>query len=109
MNAPRNSNTVAAALTSGAGALLVTLIVGWLTVGRDAVGREDVIELIETHGPYVAERQALHNAVELNATRTDDLQRLTHELERQGHRVEAKLDLLLQRLADNAPRPTSQP
>ena len=96
---PSRSTIFLGALTSGVGTLIVALIVGWLTLGRHAVGREEVIELIESRAPYVADRQALLNAVETNAEHIDQLARTIRELERQGHRVEAKLDLLLNEAA----------
>jgi hypothetical protein len=89
-------SSIIAAITSGVATLLVTLIVGWLTLGRDAVGRDEAIELIDSRGPYIADRQALHAAIERNSAQIDDLARTTRDLERQVHRVEAKLDLLLE-------------
>ena len=94
LRAQRLSNIVTA-LTSSVATLLVALIFGWLTLGRDAVGREEAIDLIDSRGPYIADRQALHAAIERNNTQIDDLVRTTRELERQVQRVEAKLDLLL--------------
>jgi hypothetical protein len=94
-NSRRLSNLVAA-LSSSVATLLVTLIFGWLTLGRDAVGRDEAIELIDSRGPYIADRQMLHAAIERNNTQIDDLTRSTRELERQMQRVEAKLDLLLE-------------
>jgi hypothetical protein len=98
MNARKPPTHITAALTSGAATLLVTLVIGWLTLGRDSVGRAEVIELIQSRGPYVADRQALVNAITQHAVRLDELAQLTRELERQSHRVEAKLDLLLRRV-----------
>ena len=88
------------ALTSGVSTLIVALVIGWLTLGRDAVGREEVIELIESRTPYVSDRQALHNSVRQNSARIHELSQALRDLERQGHRVEAKLDLLLGQMAN---------
>jgi len=90
-----HATVAATALASGAATLIVALVVGWLTVGRDAVGRDEVIELIATSAPYAREREALHNSVTTNTQRIDDITGRLREIERQGHRVEAKLDLLL--------------
>lgn len=87
------------AITSGVGTLLVALVIGWLTLGRDAVGRAEVIQLIDARTPAVARQQTLHDSVENNTTRIDALAVALRDLERQGHRVEAKLDLLLGQLA----------
>lgn len=95
LRAQRLSNLVAA-ISSSVATLLVTLIFGWLTLGRDAVGREEAIELIDSRGPYIADRQALHAAIDRNNTQIDELSRTSRELERQMQRVEAKLDLLLE-------------
>ena len=42
---------VTTSLASGAATLIVALSIGWLTVGRSAVGREDVLELISNNTP----------------------------------------------------------
>jgi hypothetical protein len=103
LRAQRLSNLVAA-ISSSVATLLVTLIFGWLTLGRDAVGREEAIDLIDSRGPYIADRQALHAAIERNSTQIDELTRTSRELERQMQRVEAKLDLLLGEPALNQER-----
>ena len=100
------STVVATALASGATTLIVALTIGWLTVGRSALGREEVMELIATNTPYVADRQALQNSVATNTARIDELSQRLREIERQGHRVEAKLDLLLCEFTRNEPRMT---
>lgn len=94
-----------AALMSGLLAILSTLTVCWLTVGREAVTRAEVIELIDSRGPYLADRQALKNAVQLNASQCQELARITRELERQLARVESKLDLLVDRFTRVSDRP----
>ena len=86
---------ITASLASGAATLTVALAMGWLTVARNAVGREEAIELIATNAPYTREREALQNNVSLNARSIDELSDRLREMEQQGHRVEAKLDLLL--------------
>ncbi len=103
----RLSTIVGTAVASGATTLIVALTMGWLTVGRSAVGRDEVVEMIASGAPYVAERQALHNSVDLNTGRIDELTRQLREIERQGHRVEAKLDLLLSRAVKSAPHPNN--
>ena len=95
MHTSRRLSHLVAAITSSVATLLVTLIFGWLTLGRDAVGRDEAIDLIDSRGPYIADRQMLHAAIERNSTQIDELSRTTRELERQMQRVEAKLDLLL--------------
>ena len=97
MHASRRVSNLVAGITSSVATLLVTLIFGWLTLGRDAVGREEAIDLIDSRGPYIADRQALHAAIERNNAQIDDLSRTTRELERQMQRVETKLDLLMDR------------
>lgn len=97
---------IGTAAASGAATLIAALVIGWLTVGRWAVGREEVAEMIAAGTPYVAERQALHNSVETNTQRIDRLAEQLREIERQGNRVEAKLDLLLgEFVRDDSPMP----
>ena len=93
------TTVISTALASGAATLIVALAVGWLTIGRSAVGRDEVIELIASGAPYSHERQALFNNVENNTQRIDDLSQRLRQIEQQGHRVEAKLDLLLSEFA----------
>lgn len=96
---------IATALTSGIVTLSVSLAMGWLTLGRHAVSRQEVVEMIETRTPYAAEREALRTAVQQNSARLDELTQITRELERQGNRAEAKLDLLLQHFVrDSKPK-----
>ncbi len=95
----KTSSVFITAITSGVGTLLVALVIGWLTLGRDAVGRGEVIQLIEARTPAVARQQTLHDSVEHNTARIDALALALRDLERQGNRVEAKLDLLLGQLA----------
>lgn len=86
---------VSTALASGATTLIVALAIGWLTIGRSAMGREEVIQLIATSAPYVRDRQALQFSINSNTQRVDEITQRLREIERQGIRVEAKLDLLL--------------
>lgn len=95
MTTSRRLSNLVAAFSSSVATLLVALIFGWLTLGRDAVGRDEAIDLIDSRGPYIADRQALHAAIERNNTQIDELTRTTRDLERQMQRVETKLDLLL--------------
>ena len=95
---------LATGFSSAASTLVFALLLGWLTVGRYAVGRDDVLELIENRSPYVVQRESLHNSIQLNTSRIDEITLLLSEIERQGHRVEAKLDVLLRYKGSKAQR-----
>lgn len=98
---------ITTALASGAATLIVALVIGWLTVGRSAVGRDEVIELIANNAPYNREREALQNGVRANTLAIAEISQRLREMEQQGHRVEAKLDLLLSEFARRQP-PTDE-
>ena len=86
---------IVTSLASGAATLIVALAIGWLTIARSAVGREEVVELITSNTPYIREREALQNGVAHNTRSIEELTTRLRNIEQQGHRVEAKLDLLL--------------
>ena len=67
------------------------------------MGREEVIELTTNNVPYTREREALHNNVNANTRSIEELNTRLREIEQQGHRVEAKLDLLLGEFSRRAP------
>ena len=98
MNQIEKRTQIVTAIITGLTTLTIALLTGWLTLAGEAISRDETIELIEARTPYVLDREALKQSIELNTRKTEQLSELTRELERQNVRVEAKLDLLLTRL-----------
>jgi|TARA_Y100000310_G_C20636930_1_gene791688 hypothetical protein len=83
--------SIAAALIAVVG----TLLMAWLSVGRDLITEPQVRRIVMLEAPYVQDRQALQQNVQRNIDAVVDIRDSLQTIQVAQVTIETKLDLII--------------
>lgn len=87
----------------GMGASVLTVGGFFFTIGRNAVTRTEVIEIVRTQAPYVEDRQLLQDAVVKNTESIESIEESVNMVQLEQVKIETKLNDIINLLeGDNS-------
>ena len=96
-----NSPEVWKIFATGLTSVVLTLLVAWLSVGREIVTTDEVRRMILTEAPYMADRQLLQQGVSKNGAAILDINEDLRDIQLAQVEAATKLDLIIAQLDQN--------